>query len=333
MIDTYLKTNDDIIITDPESEYGAFVELLGGDIINLSLNSKEYINPLDISENYGDDEDPIKVKSDFVLSMMNVIVGSSEGLTARQRSFVDTAVHKIFRPYQDSKKKEDIPILEDLMNELAKEEDREAQDMVDALRLYVHGSLNVFNNRTNINSDNRLVCFNIEKLGSTLKNLAMLILQDHVWSRVTVNKNQNKTTWYYQDEFHLMLKEKQTAEYSIEFWKRFRKWGGIPTGITQNVKDLLSSPAIETILDNSDFIYLLNQAPSDRAILQEKLAISDYQLSFITNSNEGEGLISYNGNILAFKDKFPKNNSLYPVMTTKPEEIANLRKNQYEETS
>lgn len=202
----------------------------------------------------------------------------------------------------------------------------EAQDMADALELYVHGSLNVFNHRTTIDTNNRLICFNIQELGSNLKDLGMLILQDHVWNRVTVNRNKSKKTWYYMDEFHKLLADEQTSNYSVEFWKRFRKWGGIPTGITQNVQDLLASPKIETIIENSDFIYLLNQATRDRKILQEKLEISDYQAGYITNSEEGEGLIVYSGVILPFRDKFPHNNSLYPVMTTKPEEIKKLRK-------
>ncbi|MGO1585635.1 MAG: hypothetical protein ACTHXJ_06650, partial [Mesonia sp.] len=164
-------------------------------------------------------------------------------------------------------------------------------------------------------------------LGSNLRDLGMLVLQDHVWNRVTKNRNNNITTWYYMDEFHVLLADDRTSGYSVDFWKRFRKYGGIPSGITQNVKDLLSSPKIETILENSDFVYLLNQAWGDRAILQGKLNISDYQASYITNSEEGEGLIVFDGEILPFKDKFPKNNSLYPVMTSKPEEIAEYKKN------
>lgn len=321
IIDTFLRTTDDIIICDPEGEYHPFVKRLGGDEIKLSLTSKDYINPLDITLDYGEGENPVAFKSDFILTMMELIAGGKVGLTARQKTIVDRSVREIYRPYVNNPVPENIPILEDLYDSFRKSGTVEGNELADALELYVHGSLNVFNNRTTIDTNNRLICFNIKELGSNLRDLGMLVLQDHVWNKVTSNRNKNKRTWYYMDEFHKLLSEEQTSNYSIEFWKRFRKWGGIPTGITQNVKDLLLSPRIETIIDNTDFVYLLNQATSDRLILQQKFNISDYQANYITNSNEGEGLIIYNGVILPFKDKFPKNNSLYPVMTTKTDEI------------
>ena len=323
--DTFILTTDDIIICDPEGEYAPFVNRLGGVEIKLALNSKDFINPLDISLEYGEGENPVAFKADFILTMMQLIAGGRVGLTARQKTIVDKCVNIIYRPYIEKPIPENIPILEDLYNAFRATERVEGNDLADALELYVHGSLNVFNNRTTINTKNRLICFNIQELGSNLRELGMLVLQDHVWNKVTINRNQSKKTWYYMDEFHKLLAEEQTAHYSVEFWKRFRKWGGIPTGITQNVKDLLSSPKIETIIDNTDFVYLLNQAASDRIILQEKLEISDYQANYITNSSEGEGLIVYNGIVLPFKDKFPKDNSLYPVMTTKTDEIKSLR--------
>jgi len=327
MIDTFLTTKDDIIITDPEGEYGDFVKQLQGQEIIISLDSNRHINPLDINEAYGDTEgDPIRYKSDFVQNMMNIIVGTKEGLNGKEKNITDKAVRLAYRPYLASNGDPDtVPILEDLYNAFRNMEDQEAKDLADALELYVHGSLNVFNHKTTINVNSRIVSFNIQQLGSNLRDLGMLILQDHVWNRVTKNRNQNITTWYYMDEFHVLLADERTSGYSVDFWKRFRKYGGIPSGITQNVKDLLTSQKIETILENSDFIYLLNQAWGDRSILQEKLNISDYQANYITNSGEGEGLIVFDGEILPFKDKFPKNNSLYPVMTTKPEEIAQYR--------
>lgn len=329
MIDTFLTTEDDIIITDPEGEYGDFVKQLEGVEIIISLDSNRYINPLDINDEYGgkEDNDPIRYKSDFITNMMNIIVGTKDGLTGKEKSLTDKAVRLAYRPYLASNgDKNSIPILEDIYNIYKSFQEREAQDLADALELYVHGSLNVFNNKTTINVNNRIISFNIQHLGSNLKDLGMLILQDHVWNRVTENRNRNVTTWYYMDEFHVLLADERTSGYSVDFWKRFRKYGGIPSGITQNVKDLLTSQKIETILENSDFIYLLNQAWGDRSVLQEKLNISDYQADYITNSEEGEGLIVFDGEILPFKDKFPKNNSLYPVMTTKPEEIARYRK-------
>jgi len=325
IIDTFTRTTDDILVCDPEGEYNAFIERLGGVEIKISINSTDYINPLDISLDYGEGANPISFKSDFVINLMELVAGGKAGLTAKQKTIVDKCVRIIYRPFLENPIPENIPILEDLYNAFNDIKRAEGRELADALELYVHGSLNVFNHRTTIDVNNRLICFNIKELGSNLRELGMLVLQDHVWNKVTINRDKDKKTWYYMDEFHKLLAEEQTANYSVEFWKRFRKWGGIPTGMTQNVKDLLLSPKIETIIDNTDFIYLLNQATSDRTILQQKFEISDYQANYITNSKEGEGLIVYSGVILPFKDKFPKDNSLYPVMTTKPDEIKRLR--------
>lgn len=214
-----------------------------------------------------------------------------------------------------------MPILQDLYDELLAQPETEAQRIAAALELYVTGSLNVFNHRTNVELTNRLVCFNIKELGKQLKQLGMLVIQDQVWNRVTVNRAAGKTTRYYVDEFHLLLKG-ELASWSVEIWKRFRKWGGIPTGITQNVKDLLSSREVENIFENSDFIYMLNQAAGDRQILAKQLNISPHQLSYVTHSGEGEGLLFYGNTILPFIDHFPKDTELYRVMTTKPQEVA-----------
>src|SRR5699024_11089249 len=321
MIDVYLRSSDDILICDPEGEYYPFIKRLGGDEIRIAIDSTDFINPLDISLDYGEGENPIAFKSDFILTMMEVIAGGKTGLTPKEKSIVDRCVQVIYKDFLNNPIESNVPLLEDLYNAFLNTKTVEGNDLASSLELYVHGSLNVFNHRTTIQPDNRLLCFNIKELGSNLRQLGMLVLRDHVWNKVTTNRN-IRNTWYYMDEFHVLLEDEQTSEYSVEFWKRFRKWGGIPTGITQNVKDLLTSPKIETIIENSDFIYLLNQASGDRNILQNKLEISDYQSTYITNSSEGEGLIIYDGDILPFKDKFPKNNSLYPVMTTKPEEIA-----------
>ena len=209
----------------------------------------------------------------------------------------------------------------DLYNELLKQPEPEAARIAAALELYVSGSLNVFNHRTNVELNNRLVCFDIKQLGKQLKKLGMLIVQDQVWNRVTVNRAEKKSTRYYMDEFHLLLKEEQTAAYSVEIWKRFRKWGGIPTAITQNVKDLLASREVENIFENSDFVLMLNQAAGDRAILAKQLNISPQQMKYVTHTEAGEGLIFYGNVVLPFVDRFPKDTELYRVMTTKPEEV------------
>jgi type IV secretory pathway VirB4 component len=206
-----------------------------------------------------------------------------------------------------------------------KQDEKEARHVATALEIYVKGSLNLFNHRTNVDINNRLVCYDIKELGKQLKKIGMLIVQDQVWGRVTENREEGRSTRYYMDEMHLLLKEEQTAAYSVEIWKRFRKWGGIPTGITQNVKDLLASREVENIFENSDFIYMLNQAVGDRAILAKQLNISPHQLSYVTHSGEGEGLLFYGNVILPFVDRFPTDLELYKIMTTKPGEVAEAK--------
>lgn len=318
----FLITEDDIIICDPEAEYFPLVQRLGGQVIRVSPVSPDFINPLDINLNYSEEESPLTLKSDFILSMCELIVAGKDGLQPIEKTIIDRSVRLVYQDYLANPVPENMPILEDLYNILRKQDEPEAQRIATALEIYVHGSLNVFNHRTNVDVNNRLVCYDIKELGKQLKKLGMLIVQDQVWNRVTVNRAQHKSTRYYMDEFHLLLKEEQTAAYSVEIWKRFRKWGGIPTAITQNVKDLLASREVENIFENSDFVYLLNQASGDRQILSKALNISPSQQNYITNSNAGEGLIIYGSTIIPFKDDFPRDTQLYRIMTTKPEEIA-----------
>ena len=320
MTNAFLITNDDIIVCDPEAEYFPLVQKLGGQVIRISPVSTDYINPLDINTNYSEEENPLTLKSDFILSMCELIVGGKDGLQPVEKTIIDRSVRMVYQDYLADPKPEKMPILEDLYNILRTQKEPEAQRIATALEIYVHGSLNVFNHRTNVDVNNRFVCYDIKELGKQIKKLGMLIVQDQVWNRVTVNRAQHKSTRYYMDEFHLLLKEEQTAAYSVEIWKRFRKWGGIPTGITQNVKDLLASREVENIFENSDFVYLLNQASGDRQILSKALNISPSQQNYITNSNAGEGLIFYGSTIVPFKDDFPKDTQLYRIMTTKPEE-------------
>lgn len=317
----FLITTDDIIICDPEAEYYPLVNRLKGQVIKISPTSPDYVNPMDINLNYSEDENPLSLKSDFILSLCELIVGGKDGLKPVEKSIIDRCVRLIYADYLADPVAEKMPILGDLYDALENQEEKEAQHIRAALEIYVTGSLNLFNHRTNVDITNRLVCFDIKELGKQLKKLGMLVVQDQVWNRVTVNRAEKRSTRYYMDEFHLLLKEEQTAAYSVEIWKRFRKWGGIPTGITQNVKDLLSSREVENIFENSDFIYMLNQASGDRQILAKQLNISPHQLSYVTHSGEGEGLLFYRNVILPFTDKFPKDTELYQIMTTKPNEI------------
>ena len=312
---------DTIIICDPEAEYAPLVNRLGGQVVKISPTSKDYVNPMDLNLNYSEDESPLALKSDFILSLCELIVGGKDGLQPIEKTIIDRAVTTVYRGYLADPRPENMPVLGNLYEEIQRQPELEAARIAAALELYVTGSLNIFNHRTNVDIQNRLVCFDIKELGKQLKKLGMLIIQDQVWGRVTENRELHANTWFYCDEFHLLLKEEQTAAYSVEIWKRFRKWGGIPTGITQNIKDLLASREIENIFENSDFVYMLNQAAGDREILAKKLGISPQQLSYVTHSGPGEGLIFYGNVILPFVDRFPQDTELYRIMTTKPEEV------------
>ena len=328
MTNAFLITDDDIIICDPEAEYFSLVQRLGGQVIRLSPAGKgmdgkpQYVNPMDINLNYSEDDNPLALKSDFILSLCELVIGGKEGLQPVEKTVIDRAVRNVYRPFLAEPDPAKMPILGDLYNELLKQPEPEAARIAAALELYVSGSLNVFNHRTNVELSNRLVCFDIKQLGKQLKKLGMLIVQDQVWNRVTVNRAEKKATRYYMDEFHLLLKEEQTAAYSVEIWKRFRKWGGIPTAITQNVKDLLSSREVENIFENSDFVLMLNQAQGDRAILAKQLNISPQQMKYVTHTEAGEGLIFYGNVVLPFIDRFPTDTELYRLLTTKPEEVS-----------
>ena len=318
----YFVTDDDIIICDPEAEYGPLVERLHGQVIKISPTSQHYINPMDLNLNYSDDENPLSLKSDFILSLCELIVGGKDGLQPVEKTIIDRCVRMVYRDYLNDPKPENMPILEDLYHALRQQEEKEAQYVATALEIYVTGSLNVFNHRTNVDIHSRIVAYDIKELGKQLKKIGMLVVQDQVWNRVTINREAHKATRYYIDEMHLLLKEEQTAAYTVEIYKRFRKWGGIPTGITQNVKDLLASREVENVFENSDYIYMLNQAAGDRQILAKQLNISPHQLSYVTHSGEGEGLLFYGSVILPFVDRFPRDTELYRIMTTKPSERA-----------
>ena len=317
MTNAFFVTDDDIIICDPEREYSPLVTALGGQVIKISSTSRDYINPMDINMNYADDDNPLGVKSDFILSLCELIMGSRHGIEAQERSVIDRCLPIVYQDYFANAIPENMPTLGDLYECLLKQPEQQARRISTALEIYVNGSLNVFNHRTNVELDNRIVCFDIRDLGKQLKKLGMLIVEDAVWNRVSANRQKRKSTRYYIDEAHLLLKEEQTAAYTVEIWKRFRKWGGMPTFITQNVKDLLASREIENIFENSDFILMLNQASGDRDILAKHLSISPKQLSFVTNSGEGEGLLFFGNTIIPFIDRFPTDLKLYRLMTTK----------------
>ena len=320
ILSCFLITKDDIIICDPEGEYFALVAALHGQVVKLATNSKDYLNPMDIQLSHKRDKEALKLKSDFIITLCDLIAGGKDGLQNDEKGIIDECIRHIYDKYFENPVPENMPLLEDLYDALLAHKNPKAERIANSLVLYVHGSQNYFNHHTNVDSGNRIMCFDIRDLGNQLKELGMLIVQDAVWNRVSQNRERKIATRYYCDEFHLLLKEKQTAIYSVEIWKRFRKWGGIPTGLTQNVGDFLRSEEIEGILGNSDFVYLLNQNAKDQAILADKLGLSDKQLSYVTNSEPGSGLILFDNVVIPFVDKYPTDTKTYRIMNTKPEE-------------
>ena len=321
--DVYLHTSDDLLFLDPEHEYLSLCRQLSGQIIRLAPDSGDYINPLDVDLSVDTGENPLLMKADFIMSFCELILSASQGgLKPIEKSVIDRCIPKVYREYLKDPRPERMPVLGDLYQCLRSQEEGQALELATALELYVSGSLSYLNHQTNVNINNRVVCYDISALGQNLKKPGMLTVQNNIWQRTTVNRYAGKTTRIYLDEFHLLLKEPQTAAYTAEIYKRFRKWNGIPTALTQNVKDLLDSPEIENILENSDFILMLNQAASDRNILAQRLGISPQELTHITNSGAGEGLLFFGDKIIPFIDKFPTDTKLYQVMTTKPADLA-----------
>lgn len=332
ILSCFLTTKDDIVICDPEGEYFPLVQALHGQVVRLSTASTEYLNPMDIQISHKGDREALKLKSDFIITLCDLIAGGKSGLENDEKGIIDTCIEHIYDDYFENPLPKNMPVLEDLYNallkyeprnvapELQKEAKQKAVRIANSLVLYVHGSQNYFNHRTNVDAHNRIMCFDIRDLGSQLKELGMLVVQDAVWNRVSRNREKRIATRYYCDEFHLLLREKQTAVYSVSIWKRFRKWGGVPTALTQNVGDFLRSEEIEGILGNSDFVYLLNQSAKDQRILADKLGLSEKQLMYVTNAEAGSGLILFDNVVIPFIDKYPTDTKTYAIMNTKPEE-------------
>ena len=332
----YLLNNScDIVVIDPEDEYQKALEMIGGQTIDLSPSSGQHINPMDINFDVGyQDEDPIRNKSLFMLSIAEQIAsrkveGIKTGLEGDEISMVDEVVRKIYNGLKEkywvgmhrNPTNEEMPLFQDFYEELKKLGNPKADRIADCFKIYITGSLNVFNYHTNIDMSNRVICFNIKRLSGKLKKVALVILTNFIWNRVSINRDAKKKTLLDVDEFHLMLKDPETANYFVEFWKRFRKWGGIPTGLTQNITDVMRSPQIEQIFSNSQFIYMLPQSARDKEILQEHLGISDEEIDYVTQSaDSGEGLMYFGDKVVPFKDEFPKG-KIYKVLTTKPEEV------------
>lgn len=339
ILDMFLRTRDDRLTIDPEGEYGILYKLLGGQVIKIALNSKVHINPMEINlaaKNELDrDYDPIAAKCNFVVSMCELILGNNAILSKNETAVIDAACKNIYHRFALDPAPEKMPVLEDLYNELRTmpgEMQRIGVDLSIALSRYVSGSLSYFNHRSNIDINARLVCFDLKEMDANQRDLTMLIIQDTIWSRVTKNREKGKWTWVDIDEFHLLLRSPITAAYSVEIWKRFRKWGGIPSGITQNIKDLFRSPEIQNILDTTNFIAMLNQAGDDARLLAEHLDLSKEEEDYIKSGEPGKGLLWIEQAKIPFEDEFPKNTICYKVMTTKPGEALRAGKKREKKT-
>ena len=321
----FLLTSDDVIICDPEAEYAPLVERLHGQVIKISPTSTNYINPMDLNLHYSDDESPLSLKADFILSLCELIVGGKEGLQPIEKTVIDRCVRLVYREMALGLETAKTPLLQDLYEELLRQPEPEAKRIATALELYCTGSLNLFNHPTNVNLNSRVVCFVLKGMGENLRKIAMHITNDFVTSAVGTNFKNGVATWCYFDEFHILLRDPLTASYFVTVWKMLRKQGCVPSALTQNVKDLLASREIENILDNTDFMILLSQAQSDRAILAKQIGISEHQLSYITQSNSGEGLLFYGDVTIPFVDRFPRG-EIYNLLTTRPEDLKNEAK-------
>ena len=311
---------DDIIVIDPEAEYRPLIEGLGGEVISISATSPNHINAMDMEQGYGDGENPIVLKSEFLLSLCEQLVGSGK-LSAKEKSIIDRCTAQCYREYIRGGYQGSVPTLQDFYAELLRQPEAEARDVALAIELFTEGSLNTFAKPTNVDTSSRILCYDIRDLGKQLQPVGMLVVLDSVFNRIIRNRKLGKNTWVYIDEIYLLFQHEYSANFLFTLWKRVRKYGACCTGLTQNVDDLLQSHTARTMLANSEFLVMLNQAATDRAELSKLLNISDNQLSYITNVDAGRGLIKCGSAIVPFMDNFPRNR-LYQLMTTRPSEMS-----------
>lgn len=313
--------NADVIVIDPEREYTALAQGMNGEIIHISAGSKAHLNPMDISDNYADEDNPLLLKSEFLLSLIDLIAGGRAGLTQQEQSIASRVTALTYAPYFNHPGSIPVPTLKNFWEVLKAQPEPEAQSLALSLELYIEGALSTFAHWTNVDTNKRFIVYDIRDLGTKLRTLGMLIVLDQVWNRITQNRQIGKRTWLYVDEFQLLLTNEYCSNYFFELWSRARKWGAIPTGITQNVETLLLSDNARRMLSNSDFIMMLNQAQPDRVELAQLLNMSNKQLSHVTNAAPGSGLLFAGSAIVPFEDHFPQNTELYRMMTTKIEEV------------
>lgn len=320
IVNIALSTNDDIIVIDPESEYGPLIEGLGGEVINISAASPNHINALDMEQGYGDGENPVVLKSEFLLSLCEQLVGAGK-LTAKEKSLIDRCTAQVYRDYIRHDYCGRLPTLQDFHAGLLNQPEAEAKDVALAIELFTEGSLNTFAKPTNVDTNSRIICYDIRDLGKQLLPVGMLVVLDSVFNRVIRNRKLGRNTWIYIDEIYLLFQHEYSANFLFTLWKRVRKYGACATGLTQNVDDLLQSHTARTMLANSEFLVMLNQAATDRVELARLLNISDNQLSYITNVDFGHGLLKCGSAIVPFADSFPQHTRLFKLMTTRPKDI------------
>lgn len=320
LINVFLATKDRIIVVDPMGEYAPLIRRLGGQVIELAPDSTHYINPMDMQMNLTDEESPLSLKADFLLSLCELIVGGRDGLQPIEKTVIDRCVRTVYRDVVLHPETAEMPLLQDLYRLLGEQPEPEAKRIATALELYCTGSLNLFNHHTNVNLNNRVVCIVLKKLGEGLRKIAMHITNEFVQTATSTNFAAGIATWCYFDEFHVLLQDSLSSSYFVRIWKMLRKKGCVPSALTQNVKDLFTSREIENILENTDFMVLLAQAQGDRAILAKQLNISEYQLSYITHSQSGEGLLFFGDVTIPFVDRFP-HGEIYDLLTTRPDDI------------
>lgn len=318
-----LSTEDDILILDPESEFGHLTKALGGEFVRVSASSGTHINALDMDKAYGDERSPLIEKSEFVLSLFEQLIGVG-GISAREKSILDRCTYDVYQEYIANGYQGQPPTLQDLYRSLLKQPEPEARGLALSSELFITGSLNTFAKPTNVNTRARIIAYDIRELGEQLMPIGMLVTLDAIFNRVIQNWKKGKTTWVFADEFYLLFRYQYSADFFYKLWKRIRKYNGLVTGLTQNVEELLCSDTARLMLANSEFLILLNQSKTDRDELASLLNISETQLGYITNVAAGCGLIRCAGNIVPFENSFPRNTRLYQLMTTKPDEV--LRK-------
>ncbi len=310
-----LATQDDILICDPEREYASLVEAMGGEVVRIAAGSRDHINAMDMVDGYGDGGDPVIEKSQFILSLFEQL--DKKGINAKERSIIDRCVGEVYEEYQHGGA---VPTLWVLREKFLEQEEPEAQDLALVSELFTNGSLDAFAHESNVDVNNRIMVYDILDLGKQLKTMGLLVITDAMLNRVTENWKQGKRTHIFLDEFHVVFENEYSGAFFNSAWRRFRKRNAFPTAITQNVEYLLDSVLASTMISNSEYIVMLNQAEPDRAKLATLLNISTEQMGYITNADAGCGLVKYGSSLVPFVNRFPTNTRLYKLMTTKPGE-------------